>query len=244
MARSISIAVSQLRPASAACEASRTPGALGATSAPAAVRSELRGRWRLIDLCRRSLFVSGRTRVVVRIDGDRLRSGGRQPKGVELPVLLVAPPDRHSRLGLDLLDEASRDQLRRDLMRRAAFQLFGQRQAVIVPLRGSAQHDELRVRKFDGHGNRPFTVTRPSQSRPLTDASPGSRDRPGLRVVRRKLNRRGPTHSCSHSKGTPVISARLGRQSQQNSAPLILMVSNSASIGFARSPHLLLQHDP
>ena len=59
--------------------------------------------------------------VVIRIDGDRLCSGGRQPKGIGLAVLLVAPPGRHSRLGLDLLDQASRDQLRRDLMSRGAF---------------------------------------------------------------------------------------------------------------------------
>src|SRR5690349_6502604 len=33
-------------------------------------------------------------------------------------------------------------------------------------------------------GNRPFAVMRPSQPRPFTDASPGSGDRPGLRVIR------------------------------------------------------------
>jgi hypothetical protein len=102
--------------------------------------------------------------------------------------LLLAPPDRRSRLGLDLLDQASRDQLRRDLMRRNAFQLIGERQAVIIPLCGSAQHDELRVRKFDGHRNRPFAVMRPSQPRPLTDASPGFRRSPGAKGRPRKVN--------------------------------------------------------
>jgi hypothetical protein len=56
----------------------------------------------------------------------------------------------------------------------------------------------LRVRKFDGHGNRPFIVMRPSQPRPLTDASPGSGDRPGLRVVRASSIRRG-THTLTLS---------------------------------------------
>src|SRR6185437_13055615 len=97
--------------------------------------------WPLVALWRRSFFVADRTRVVIRIDGDRLCFGGGQREGIELPVLLIAPPDRHSRLGLDLLNQASRNQLRRDLVRRGAFQLFGQRQAAIVPLRGSAQHD-------------------------------------------------------------------------------------------------------
>ena len=87
-------------------------------------------------LWRRSFFVADRTRVVIRIDSNRLCSSGRQRKGIGLPVLLVAPPDRHSRLGLDLLDQASRKQLRHDPMRRGAFQLFGQRQAAIIPLRG------------------------------------------------------------------------------------------------------------
>ena len=186
----------QLRPDPRRARCRERRGAFGSgRSSGGSIR--LGERWRLIALWRRSFFVSGRARVVIRIDGDHLCSGGRQRKGIGLPVLLIAPPGRHSRLGLDLLDQASRNQLRRDFMRRDAFQLFGQRQAAIVPLRGSAQHDELRVGKFDGHGNRPFIVMRPSQSRPLTDASPGSGDRPGLRVVRASSIRRAYTFTLS-----------------------------------------------
>jgi len=157
----------------------------------------LGGRWPSVALWRRSFVVAGRAGVVIRVDGDRLSSSGRQRKGIGLPVLLVAPPDRHSRLGIDLLDKASRDQLCRDLVRRGLLQLFGVRQAVIVPLRGSAQHDELRVRKFDGHRNQPFIVMRPSQPRPLTDVSPGSGDRSGLRVVRASSIRRAYAFTLS-----------------------------------------------
>jgi hypothetical protein len=62
-------------------------------------------------------------------------------------------------------------------IRRAA--LHGRRKAAIVALRGGAQYDELGVRKFDGHGNRPFFATRPSHSGPSLTRAPDRRGRRG-----------------------------------------------------------------
>jgi hypothetical protein len=72
-----------------------------------------------------SLFGGGRRRVVVCGDGDRFRPDGREFEGKGFCVLRIAPPDGHTRLSLDLLDQASGDQLHRDFIRCAAFSFSG-----------------------------------------------------------------------------------------------------------------------
>ena len=68
------------------------------------------------------------------VDSDRFQSHLRQLQGEGLGGLVVPAPDRRSSLGLDLLHQAGRDQFVRHLLRGAAFELWGRRQAKIIPL--------------------------------------------------------------------------------------------------------------
>ena len=172
---------------------------------------------RSIDLLARSFFVAGRPRVVVRIDGDRLRSGGRQLECIRLSGLLIAPPDRRPCLGLDLLDEASRDQLRRDLMRRAALQLLRRRKTAIVALRSGAQHDELRVRKFDGHRSTLLCdeaqpIWAPSLTRARIGAAVGAKDPP------RKINPPQTSTLMLSFEGNASLFCAFGQPAERSAA--------------------------
>ena len=68
------------------------------------------------------------------------------------PGLVIAPPDRRSRLRPDLLYEAGADQFASDFSRRGDFQVRRGDKTTIVALRSGAQHHELRVGELDGHG--------------------------------------------------------------------------------------------
>src|SRR5271166_3002850 len=74
-----------------------------------------------------------------------------QSQRIGQPGLVIAPPDRRSRLRPDLLYEAGADQFASDLLRRGDFQVRRGDKTTIVALRSGAQHDELRVGELDGH---------------------------------------------------------------------------------------------
>src|SRR5208337_4468476 len=79
--------------------------------------------------------------------------------------------------------------------------------AVIFALRGGAEHDELRVGEFDGHGLS-LRLWEHGQSGPSPGRAPDRCDRRGEGVSASHSRPRGRPHTRSLSKETPVLSTR------------------------------------
>src|SRR6202035_4070738 len=83
----------------------------------------------------------------------------------------------------------------------------------VLALGRGAQQNEPGIGKFDGHGMHPSRLRLgPSQSRPLTDASPGSARSPGLRVVGALSGAVERPYTCSASNRMPVLSSLSGHE--------------------------------
>src|SRR5208337_2882523 len=111
-------------------------------------------------------------------DRDRLQSSRGQLQRVSLPGRIVAPPNVRARLGFDLLSQSRGDQLRCDLLGSGALQTRRSNNAAVFALRGGAEHDELRVGEFDGHGLTP-RLWEHGQSGPSPGRAPDRCDRRG-----------------------------------------------------------------
>lgn len=91
-----------------------------------------------------------------------------------------------------------REELLRELSRRAALKVFWRDETPVFALRGGAQNDQLGVGEFDGHGRTLRVVSGTGQSGALTDTSPGSMQSAGRRVLRAAIwPRRSPAHTLS-----------------------------------------------
>src|SRR5208337_2721691 len=111
-------------------------------------------------------------------DRDGLQSRRGQLQRVSLPIRIVAPPNVRARLGFDLLSQSRGDQLRCDLLGCGALQTRRSNNAAVFALRGGAQHDELRVGEFDGHGLT-LRLWEHGQSGPSPGRAPDRCDRRG-----------------------------------------------------------------
>ncbi len=89
-----------------------------------------------------------RRRVVNR---DRFRASGGQLERIGLPGLLVAPPDRRSRLCPCLLQEPGFEKLGYGPLGSAAHCTRWRNQAMIIAPRRSTEQHKLRVVEFDRH---------------------------------------------------------------------------------------------
>src|SRR5208337_4960535 len=85
------------------------------------------------------------------VNRDRLRAGGGELERIGLPGLVVAPPDRRSRLRPYLLQEPGFEKLGYGSLRLGALWTRWPNQTMIIALRRSAQQHKLRVVEFDGH---------------------------------------------------------------------------------------------
>src|SRR5271166_1138143 len=83
-------------------------------------------------VCRRNRPSFGRPGI---LDRDRLRAGGGKLERKSLPGLVVAPPDRRSRLCPYLLHEPGLEQLGYDLQGLAALRTRWRNQAMVIALR-------------------------------------------------------------------------------------------------------------
>ena len=107
------------------------------------------------------------------VDRDGFQPGRRQFERVALPSFF-ASPERHSRLGSNLSDQAQLEKLFAHLAENRAFHLVGSGQAKVVALRGGPQHHKLRVSKFDAHSPTLSLVPEARTIRAFTRTSPGS----------------------------------------------------------------------
>ena len=81
------------------------------------------------------------------------------------------------------------------------------REAAVVAPSGGAQHDELGVGEFDGHGRTlSVSLVRAQPIQPLTDASPGSAWIARAEGRPHRISASGPPHACSLSHRTPALS--------------------------------------
>ena len=85
------------------------------------------------------------------VDRDRLRAGGGQLERISLPGLVVAPPDRRSRLCPYLLHEPGFEKLGYDPLGLGALWTRWRNQAMVIALRRSAEEHKLRVIELDSH---------------------------------------------------------------------------------------------
>ena len=159
-------------------------------------------------------------RIAAVINRNRPQTGGSQFQREGLPRLILTLPDRHPRLSLDLLHEARRQEFRGDLLRRATLQAFRRYKAAIFALRRRAQNNELGVGKFDGHGVDPLAVLGSGHPDPSLTRAPDRSDRQGEGLFAPRLAARGRPHTCSHSKGTQVISEPPTTTEITDSSPL------------------------
>ncbi len=124
-------------------------------------------------------------------------------------------------------------------------------QAMIVALRRSAQQHKLCVVEFDGHDLN-ARVSGAGQSRPLTDASHGSKRLSGRRVLPQRLSTCGRPHTCSFSDRKPVLSSsasavikessyNIGQSSARSRAAQInvrdRVTSRTSTVGLGRQYH-------
>ncbi len=85
------------------------------------------------------------------VNRDRLRAGCGQLERISLPGLVVAPPDRRSRLRPYLLHKPGFEKLGDGPLGLAALWTCRRNQAMIIALRRSAEQRKLRVVEYDGH---------------------------------------------------------------------------------------------
>jgi len=85
------------------------------------------------------------------VDRERLRAGYSKLERISLPGLVVAPPDRRSRLCPYLLHKSGLEQPGYGLLGLAALWTRWLNQAMVIALRGSAEEHKLRVVEFDRH---------------------------------------------------------------------------------------------
>jgi hypothetical protein len=116
------------------------------------------------------------------VNRNRLYACRGQLERISVPFLLVTPPNRRSRLRPDLLHDPSFEKLDYRPLGLGALRTCRRSQAMIVALRCASEQYELRVVEFDGHDLN-ARVSGAGQSRPLTDASPGSQRLPGRRLL-------------------------------------------------------------
>src|SRR5271157_4649080 len=142
------------------------------------------------------------------VDRDRFRPHGGQFERIGLASLVIAPPDRRPRLGLDLFHEAGGDQFASDLLRRSGFHVRRSDKTTIVPPRSGAQHQELGVSELDGHRWTLRVLTGPANPGPSLTRAPVRHDRRGLRVIRVVLSAGSRPYTRFLSNRTPVLSWR------------------------------------
>ena len=82
---------------------------------------------------------------------DRLCARRGQPQRISPPRLVVASPDRRSRICPCLLHEPGFEKLGDGPLGPAALWTLRGNQAMITALRGSAEKNKLLVVEFDGH---------------------------------------------------------------------------------------------
>jgi hypothetical protein len=128
-----------------------------------------------------------------------------QLERISVPFLFVASPNRRSRLRPDLFHDPGFEKLDYRLLGVAALRTCRRNWAMIVAPRRSAQQHKLRVVEFDRHDLN-ARVSGAGQSRPLTDASPGSQRLSGRRVRTQRIGAWGRPHTCSFSDRKPVLS--------------------------------------
>src|SRR5271166_680931 len=85
------------------------------------------------------------------VNRDRFRASGGQLERISPPGLLVAPPDRRSRLCPYLLQEPGFEKLGYGPLGSAALCTLWRNQAMIIAPRRSAEQHKLRVVEFDRH---------------------------------------------------------------------------------------------
>ena len=85
------------------------------------------------------------------VNRDRFRAGYSKLERISLPGLVVAPPDRRSRLCPYLLHKSGLEQPGYGLLGLTALWTRWLNQAMVIALRGSAEEHKLRVVEFDRH---------------------------------------------------------------------------------------------
>ena len=131
-------------------------------------------------VCALSRLSLGGRRLVNR---NRLYACRGQLERISVPCLLVAPPNRRSRLRPDLLHDPSFEKLDYRLLGLGALRTCRRDQAMIVALRCAAEQHELRVVEFDGHV-RPFAFQVPANPDPSPTRAPDHSDHRGEGFVR------------------------------------------------------------
>jgi hypothetical protein len=135
------------------------------------------------------LSLGGRSRV----NRNRLYACRGQLEGISVPFLLVAPPNRRSRLRPYLLHELCFEKLGCGPLGLASLWTSRRDQAMIVALRCAAEQHQLRVVEFDGHV-RPFAFRVPANPGPSLTRAPDRSDCRGEGFVRSAHRMRTSTH--------------------------------------------------
>src|SRR5277367_730306 len=141
---------------------------------------------------------------------------------------MVAPPNVGAPPCSGLLSQSRDDQLRRDLLGCGALQTRRSGDAAIFALRGGAEHEELRVGEFDGHGLT-LRLWEHGQSGPAPGRAPDRCDRRGEGVSASHSRPRGRPQTRSVSKETPVFLYALAQSVAREMIKLYLRMSHQAS---------------
>ena len=169
------------------------PAGTGSIGCGASLASTFDVDSRLIAILKRALFAACVLGFDLLIDADCFGPGGRELEGVGYP-----DSSSHRQIGSFLFALVSfarpaEISFFATFCAEPLFSVGGGHQAAILALGGDAQHNQLRVGEFDGHG-RTLRVFDGGQANRGPSPTP-SPDPPGLRVCRAAPSRRRNIHT-------------------------------------------------